>query len=92
MEKVVNAFGAQFQTHLMLTRFFILSWTSLGIQLAKLAPWKGTVSMAALTIAVEFISGSQYSEVSALCLSCHSALIATADMYERSHDTLEIRS
>lgn len=69
MEKVINAFGAQFQGHLMLTQFFILSWTSLGIQLGKLTPWKGTVSMAALTIDVDFISDSQYSEVTALIVS-----------------------
>lgn len=92
MAEVINSFGAQFQGHLMFTGFFILSWRSLGIQLGKLTPWKGTVAVAALTIAVDFINGSQYSEVTALYLSCHCALTVIVDMRERFLDTLKTRS
>lgn len=88
MAEVINAFAAKFQGHLMLTGYFILEWTSLGIQFPT--HWKGTVSAAVFMVAVDFIKGSQYSKVTDLCLSCHCALTVTADTCEKSHDTLKI--
>lgn len=76
--------------NLILTGYFISKWTSLGIQFP--ASWKGTVSVAAFMVAVDFIKGSQYSKVTDLRLSCHCALTVIADMCERSHDTLKTRS
>lgn len=61
---------------------YCLSWTSLEIQLGKLTPWKGTIPVAALTIAVDFINGSKYSKVTDLCLGCHCALTLIADVWE----------